>query len=100
MHKTLLAATLAVGLFAPAAYAQPTASLAPKPDAAVDHTWEIRPAQVLAVVAGVVAGAAVVGVLIDTEIGYLAGGVVGGYLANLWYNGGEFDVHVNRPPKT
>ena len=100
MHKTLLAATLAAGLFVPAAYAQPASSPGPKTDATTEHVWTIRPAQVLAVAAGVVGGAVVVAALVDTEIAYVVGGVAGGYFANLWYNGGEFEVHVSRPPKT
>jgi hypothetical protein len=95
MQKTLLSAVLAAGLLAPAAaYAQPSSTIT-VPDGNTGHVWVIRPIQVLAIAAGVVVGAVVVEALIDTEIGYLVGGVAGGYLADVWYNGGQFEIHMD-----
>src|SRR4051794_3267024 len=51
------------------------------------QVYVVRPAQVLAIGAGVIVGIAVMEALIPTALGYTAGGIVGGYLANVWYGG-------------
>jgi hypothetical protein len=52
-----------------------------------EPVYVVRPAQVLAIGAGVIVGIAVMEALIPTALGYTAGGIVGGYLANVWYGG-------------
>ena len=82
MHKAVLVGFLAAGLAAPvAAYAQPAASAA---QPATDQLVVIRPAQWIAVGAGAVVGAVLIDAVIPTDFGYIVGGVLGGYLANVW----------------
>src|SRR4051794_33081391 len=52
-----------------------------------EPVYAVRPAQVLAIGAGVIVGIAVMEALIPTALGYTAGGIVGGYVANVWYGG-------------
>lgn len=98
MHKAILVGVLATSLAAPvAAYAQPASSAAPK--AATEEVFSIRPAQWLAVGVGVVVGAAVLDVILPSQVAFVVGGVVGGYLANVWYNGREVQLQVTTSPK-
>ncbi len=97
MHKAVLVGFLAASLAAPvAAYAQP-ATTAPAPK---DEVITVRPAQWLAVGAGVVVGAAVLDVILPGNVAFVVGGVVGGYLANVWYNGREVQVQMTTTPKS
>jgi hypothetical protein len=99
MHKAVFVGLLATGLAAPVgAYAQPASSAAPS--ATTEQIMVIRPAQWLAIGAGVVVGAVVVDALIPTDLGYIVGGLVGGYLANVWYNGHQIELHMGTVPKT
>jgi hypothetical protein len=98
MHKAVLVGFLAAGLAAPvAAYAQPAASAA---QPATDQLVVIRPAQWIAVGAGAVVGAVLIDAVIPTDFGYIVGGVLGGYLANVWYTGRQIEVHMGNAPKT
>ena len=65
-----------------------------------NQCWCPRPAQWLAIGAGVVVGAVVVDALIPADLAYIVGGVVGGYLANVWYNGRQLELHMGTVPKS
>ena len=98
MHKAIIVGVLAAGLSAPvAAYAQPAAPARP---AATEDVVTIRPAQWLAIGAGVVVGAAVLDVIMPSNVAFVVGGVVGGYLANVWYNGREVTLQMATVPKS
>ena len=94
MQKAILVGLLATSLTAPvAAYAQPTTS------AQTEQVFTIRPAQWLAVGAGVIVGAAVLDVVLPSQVAFVVGGIVGGYLANVWYNGREVQLQMSTSPK-
>jgi hypothetical protein len=96
MHKAILVGLLATGLTAPAAaYAQTAAPAMPAEEVVV-----IRPVQWLAVGAGVVVGAAVLDVIMPSNVAFAVGGIVGGYLANVWYNGREVQLQMTTAPKS
>jgi hypothetical protein len=98
MHKAIIVGVLAAGLSAPvAAYAQPAAPARP---AATEDVITVRPAQWLAIGAGVVVGAAVLDVIMPSNVAFVIGGVVGGYLANVWYNGREVTLQMATVPKS
>jgi hypothetical protein len=98
MQKAILVGVLAAGLTAPmAAYAQPAA---PARIAPTEEVVTVRPAQWLAVGAGVVVGAAVLDVILPSNVAFIVGGVVGGYLANIWYSGREVQVQMTTIPKS
>jgi hypothetical protein len=100
MHKAIIVGILATGLSAPvAAYAQPAAP-APARPAATEDVITVRPAQWLAIGAGVVVGAAVLDVVMPSNVAFIVGGVVGGYLANVWYNGREVTLQMATVPKS
>ena len=99
MHKAILVGLLATSLTAPvAAYAQPAAS-APARSAA-EEVVLIRPSQWLAIGVGAVVGAAVLDVIMPSNVAFVLGGVVGGYLANTWYNGREVQLQMTTVPKS
>ena len=102
MHKAIIVGVLAAGLSAPvAAYAQPAASApARTATAATEDVITVRPAQWLAIGAGVVVGAAVLDVFMPSNVAFVVGGVVGGYLANVWYNGREVTLQMSTSPKS
>jgi hypothetical protein len=102
MHKAIIVGVLAASLSAPvAAYAQPAASApARAATAASEDVVTIRPAQWLAIGAGVVVGAAVLDVFMPSNVAFVVGGVVGGYLANVWYNGREVTLQMSTSPKS
>ncbi len=100
MHKAIFIGLLATSLAAPvSAYAQPAAPAAPA-QSSTDQLITVRPAQWLAVGAGFVAGAVVIDALIPSELGYIVGGVIGGYLANVWYTGHQLEIHMGTVPKS
>ena len=57
----------------------------------------VRPAQLLAIGAGVVVGALVFQVAIPTRLGLIAGAVIGGYLGDFWYTGSQLELHITTP---
>jgi hypothetical protein len=96
MHKAVLIGLLATSLTAPvAAYAQPAA-----PARTPEEVITVRPAQWLAIGAGIVVGAAVLDVILPSNVAFIVGGVVGGYLANVWYSGREVQLQMTTVPKT
>ena len=97
MQKAILVGVLAASLAAPAvSYAQSAASA---PAARAEEVFTVRPAQWLAIGAGVIVGAAVLDVVLPSQAAFVVGGVVGGYLANVWYSGREVQLQVSTSPK-
>ena len=91
MRTALCSAVLALSLLVPAiANAQAAAP-------ASEQAYVIRPAQLLAIGAGVVVGAVVAEVAVPTRLGLLAGAVIGGYLGDFWYSGSQLEFHVTTP---
>lgn len=100
MYKALLTGLLAAGLLTPvAAYAQPASSTALAPETKTERMLVILPGQILAIGAGVVVGVVAIEALIPTELGYLVGGIIGGYVANIWYHGQWLEIQAGTPPK-
>ncbi|MEJ0019345.1 MAG: hypothetical protein WDN25_22895 [Acetobacteraceae bacterium] len=98
MHKAMLAGVLAVGLGAPiAAHAQPAAVPSPRPS---EDVFVIRPAQLLTIGAGIVVGAVLLDVILPTNVAFVIGGAVGGYLANVWYGGREVQLQMSTVPRS
>jgi hypothetical protein len=98
MHKAIIVGLLATGLTAPvAAYAQPAAAPVAR---ASEEVVLIRPSQWLAIGVGAVVGAAVLDVIMPSNVAFVLGGVVGGYLANTWYNGREVQLQMTTVPKS
>ena len=98
MQKAILVGLLATSLATPvAAYAQPATSAAPS--AKTEEIFTVRPAQWLAIGAGVIVGAAVLDVVLPSQAAFVVGGVIGGYLANVWYNGREVQLQMSTAPK-
>ena len=98
MHKAMLAGLLATSLTAPvAAYAQPAAAPSAR---AAEEIVVIRPAQWLTIGVGVVVGAAVLDVIMPSNVAFVLGGIAGGYLANVWYNGRELQLQMATVPKS
>ncbi len=97
MRNTVCSAVLALSLLAPAvASAQTPAS--PAPAAPVSEQLIVmRPAQLLAIGAGVVIGALVFQVAVPTRLGLIAGAVIGGYLGDFWYSGNQIELHITAP---
>ena len=50
--------------------------------------------------AGVVVGATVLDVIMPSNVAFVVGGIVGGYLANVWYNGREVQLQMTTAPKS
>lgn len=100
MRKAIITGVLATSMLLPAvAHAQAAAPAAPPAVIKTEPLVVIRPAQVLAIGAGVIVGVVVAEALVSTELGLLAGGAIGGYLANIWYGGGQLELHTVVPPK-
>jgi hypothetical protein len=96
MHKAILVGLLATGLTAPvASYAQPAA-----PARSSEEVVLIKPSQWLAIGVGAVVGAAALDVIMPSNVAFVLGGVVGGYLANVWYNGREVQFQMTTVPKS
>ncbi|MGE0224190.1 MAG: hypothetical protein AB7F35_15650 [Acetobacteraceae bacterium] len=100
MYKLAVPAALAVSLMLPvqAAHAQ-TLPITPSPTAS-EQMMVIRPSHLLAVGAGVIGGVIVGEMLFATDLGLVVGGVLGGYLTNLWYNGRQLELHLGATPKS
>lgn len=103
MRHIVLSAALALSLLAPLAARAQTAAPPPAPAAAAapapasEAMMVLRPGQLLAVGAGIVAGALVLQVAVPTRFGALVGAVLGGYLGNLWYTGRQLELSVATP---
>jgi len=97
MFKAALPAVLAVSIAFPmqAAYAQ-----APAPVEKSDTMLVIRPAQLLTIGVGVAGGLIVGEALFSTELGMVVGGVLGGYLAHVWYSGRQIEISMGTAPKS
>ena len=96
MHKAIVVGLIATGLTAPvAAYAQTAVPAKPAEEVVV-----LRPAQWLAVGAGVVVGAAVLDVIMPSNVAFVVGGIVGGDPANVRYNGREVQLQMTTAPKS
>ncbi len=94
MRNTVCSGVLALSLLVPAvASAQTPAAPAP----ASEQLIVMRPAQLLAIGAGVVVGALVFQVAIPTRLGLIAGAVIGGYLGDFWYSGNQLELHITAP---
>jgi hypothetical protein len=99
MQKAVLIGVLAASLAAPAvAYAQPAPAAAAR--TANEEIVTVRPAQWLSIGAGVVVGAAVLDVIMPSNVAFVVGGIVGGYLANAWYNGREVQLQMSTAPRS
>ena len=102
MRKSILTGALAACLIVPmGAYAQntqaPGGSMAPA-GAKNEPSFSFSPPQAVALGVGVVTGLVVAEAFVSSDLGVLVGGVVGGYLANIWYTGARIDLHVVYPP--
>jgi hypothetical protein len=96
MHKAVLVGLLATSLTAPvAAYAQTAAPAKPAKEVVI-----MRPAQWLTVGAGVVVGAAVLDVIMPSNVAFVVGANVSGNLANVWYSGREVQLQMTTAPKS
>lgn len=94
MRKTVLIGLLVTGLAVPvAAQAQATASATPPTSTQIvlDPQW-------LGIAAGAVVGAAVFSLALDAKAGLIIGGIVGGYVTNIWMR--EHDVRIVSAPKS
>ena len=97
MFKVVLPAVMVVSVaIAPLpALAQPAA-----PPASSDSLLIIRPAHLAAIGIGVVGGIIVGEALLATEMGVIVGGVLGGYLAHVWYGGRQIELVSGPAPKS
>ncbi len=97
MFKVVLPAVMVVSLaIAPLpVLAQPAA-----PAASSDSLLIIRPAHLAAIGIGVVGGIIVGEALLATEMGVIVGGVLGGYLAHVWYGGRQIELVSGPAPKS
>lgn len=101
MRKAVCSGVLAISLLAPVMASAQTPPPAPAPVAPPQNTdiVVLRPAQLLAIGAGVVVGALAFQVAVPTRLGLIAGALVGGYLGDFWYSGRQLELHIS-PPKT
>ena len=88
MRTKVLAGVLALGLMAPGLASAQTTS---------DESIVLRPSQLLAIGAGVVAGSLVAQAALPTRLGTLLGAAFGGYLGNLWYTGRQLELNMSTP---
>lgn len=98
MIKAVMPAVLAVSIAFPmqAATAQP----APASAGPTDNIIVIRPAHIAAIGIGVLGGIVVGEALLATDLGVVVGGVLGGYLAHVWYGGRQIEVNLGTAPKS
>jgi hypothetical protein len=59
----------------------------------------IRPAHIVAIGAGVLGGIVVGEAILATDLGIIVGGVLGGYLAHVWYGGRQIELNIASAPK-
>ncbi len=99
MFKIAVPAALVVSVMLPvqAVYAQTPA--APPPAEKTDQMLVLRPAHLLVLGAGVFGGIVVGEMLFSTDLGMVVGGILGGYLSNLWYSGRQLELHMGTTPK-
>ncbi len=95
MRNFVYSGVLSLSLLVPVAANAQTPAAPPAP--ANEQYLVLRPAQLLAIGAGVVVGALVFQVAVPTRLGVLAGAVVGGYLGDFWYSGSQLELHVTTP---
>ncbi len=95
MRNIIYSGVLAISLLVPAVASAQTPAAPPAP--ASEQYLVLRPAQLLAIGAGVVVGALVFQVAVPTRLGVLAGAVIGGYLGDFWYSGSQLELHVTTP---
>src|SRR5262249_28497660 len=92
MVRMLMAAAVAAALLLPGAAA---AAPAAAPAAAQTDWFGVSTERVVMIAAGAAIGALVIHVAAPSEIGAIAGGLLGGMAAEWWYrNGGEERVHA------
>ena len=60
----------------------------------------IRPAHLAAIGVGVVGGLIVGEAILATDLGVIVGGVLGGYLAHVWYGGRQIELVSGPAPKS
>ena len=96
MRKALLTSVVAIGLMTPAyGYAQPAPAASPRAEQA--STFDAT--QWLTIGAIAVVGVVVLDALVPDEAVYLVVAGVGGYLATVWYNGGQVEIRSGAAPK-
>ena len=102
MFKAALPIVLAASLLAvpSIAQAQSAAQTAAQSSAGKDdYSMVIRPGQWIAIGAGAVTGFVVGEALFSTDLGMVVGGLVGGYLANVLYQGYQIEVRMGMAAK-
>ena len=99
MFKIAVPAALVVSVMLPvqAVYAQAPAAA---PTEKTDQMIVIRPTHLLVLGAGALGGIVVGELLFSTELGMVVGGILGGYLSHLWYNGRQLELHTGTAPKS
>ncbi len=95
MQKVILTGFAAIALLA-----STTAHAQPAPPQQVTVNLTIQPAQWLVVGAGVLVGAAVLDIVLPSNVAFVVGGAIGGYLANSWYTGQGVQIQTSAAPKT
>jgi len=98
MFKAALPIVLAASLLAVPSIAQAQAA-AQSNAGKDDYSMVIRPGQWIAIGAGAVTGFVVGEALFSTDLGMVVGGLVGGYLANVLYQGYQIEVRMGMASK-
>jgi hypothetical protein len=94
MIKAALPAALAVSIAFPLADANAQAA-AP----ASENLIVVRPAHLVAIGVGVLGGIVVGEALFATDLGVVVGGVLGGYMAHVWYGGRQLELNLGTVTK-
>lgn len=97
MFKAVLPAVMVVTLAV-----APLPALAQQGGAAAssDSLLVIRPAHLAAIGIGIVGGIVVGEAILATDMGVIVGGVLGGYLAHVWYGGRQIELVSGPAPKS